>query len=269
MFIFWFTFVGNFLSDYSAFVSLTAGDRDARAQIAQVYQMDQDRLAQLDRDIAALQAQLAASEMNLPSAALAASLSAQEEIAARYVAQQQEVPSATLRRIARLESARITAERLESLQAERQQAADALRSRDAVPHAVHPQFEAISGLLGNLVSAEQVRSFLPVILVIAFKSAVIWIYGALFALIALYWNQRAAYQGGDGGQYEGGGTPANDLSDDGLNARNDAAEEWATPPPPAELSGGRQRSPLQTDDDDVIDQINDIYDQDDRDGTRS
>lgn len=220
LFVFAFTFLGNFAADYSAFVSLTADDRDARVQAAQIYEMDQTRFAQLERDIAALQGQLQAGEMNIPSASIAAMLSAQQERAERYRAADAEVPLSIVRRIAQLESARISAERLEALQAEREEAANALRERDAVPQAVHPQFEAIAGLLGNMVSPEQVRSALPVILVIAFKSAVMFLFGILAAILGDIWGQRTATNAGDNDttapdagfddQPPGGGPPPSD-----------------------------------------------------------
>jgi hypothetical protein len=218
MVMFWFTFLGNFAADYSAFVTLTAGDRDVRAQAAQVYQMDRARLDQLERDIAGLQARLAADDMNMPSVAIAAMLSGQQELAARYQANNVEVPQGMVRRMARLESARVTAERLEALEAERAAAADALRGRDAVPDAVHPQFASIAALTGNLLSPEQVRSILPVILVIAFKASVIWMFGVLAAIIAHLWGHRAFRQ---------------DEAYDGATSEGAiAGADVATPPPP-------------------------------------
>lgn len=257
MFVFWFTFLGNFCADYSAFVSLTAGDRDVRAQAAQIYQMDKDRLATLDREIATLQAQLAASEMNIPSAAIQQAIAAQEEINGRYEANQAEVPAGYVRRVARLKSALITAQRLETLQGERVQAEQALRGRSAVPQAIHPQFEAISQLFGGMISPEQVRATLPVILVIAFKSAVIWLFGVLVAILSAIWGQRTNYEHDNA---DGGGALANDL-DDGMAARNEAAGNRAAPPPPDELPPRRRAEPFGPDgEDDIIDQMNQVYD---------
>jgi hypothetical protein len=270
------------LAEFGAIASVTGADHAQRQQAAFAYTQQQADLERLDADIGALQTRLQALNLNAPSAAIAAELAANQEIAARYQAVDAEVPSRLLRRIASLESARITAVELEETVARREALATSLQSRDAAPQDEHPQFVAIATALGGDWTAEKVRTTLPILMVVVFKLVTVlgfWVIARPHGFDR-YDDSANGDQnddaGGDGDPNNGQGQTLDILGDGdgltldvGLDARNEAASRRTAPPPPLETVGtGRRTEPLNSGDGDVIKELDEFFDEVDQGGDR-
>jgi hypothetical protein len=166
--------------DYGAFSRITAADQGERERARMEYEQQLNIQTDATRRIEELRAQLAERGFDRPSTALAAELEAQTAMKQRYEAMGQMPPTSVVRAIARLESARITAEDIERLTRVRDQAADYIRTRPA-ESGVHPQFEAIAAIMqgwGVDMDAEAARNNMAFAMMLAFKFIImfgVWI----------------------------------------------------------------------------------------------
>lgn len=193
-------------AEYGAISHVTNADHGQRAQEYYRYEGQQGDLARLETEIASLQRQLEENDFGTSSAAIQSRLSAEREVASRYEAVEAQVPSVLLRRIARLETARITAEQLEQKVSERDALAADLRAREAAPQAEHPQFEAIAQLLGGDWTAQGVRTVLPALMVVVFKLVMVFGFWVI--------SQDGPPGGGQAGGSYGSGQSAGAYIDD-------------------------------------------------------
>ena len=245
-------------AEYGAISSITSADHRERAQVRYIYDQQQADLQRIDSDVAAARRRLDADNLNIPSAALAAELAAQQEVARRYKANGAEPPASLVRRAAKLDSARITVEEIDRKIAERDALSSKLRDREAAPEAELPQFVTVGRLLGW--SPEQVRATLPAILVAVLKFLNVFGFWVIAREDKWDGRRRSADNDNEGASSPQDGDDA-DALDDGMDARNEAADSRAAPPPPDAQPGRRRSEPVGDGDGDIFDQFNDLYDQ--------